>query len=90
MNYKTTQTERGQRRPYGDSYYTFIIDFENESDATKENVFEIGQTLYPCTLSVGQHRTEDNSANNHFRNSYEITKINDKSYKYMVIYQSTH
>lgn len=90
MKYETRQTENGQRRKYGDSYYTFIIDFENAKDATKENAFDIGQKLYPCTLSVEQHKAEDNSMDNHFRNSYQITKINDKSYQYMVIYQSTH
>ena len=90
LKYTTKQTENGQRAKYGDSYYTFIIDFENSEDATEENTFDIGQILYPCTLSAKQHRAEDNSMDNHFRNSYQITKLNDISYKYMVIYQSTH
>ena len=90
MRYETRQIENGQRAKYGDSYYTFIIDFENQEDATKENVYKIGQTLYKCELPYATWKSENNSANNHFRNYYTISKIDDKSYKYMVVYQSTH
>ena len=90
MRYETRQTENGQRAKYGDSYYTFIIEFENELDATKENVFEIGQTLYKCELPYATWKLENTNADNHFRNYYSISKINDTTYKYMVVYQSTH
>ena len=90
MRYKTTETERGQRRKYGDSYFSYIIDFEKESDATEENAYTIGQTLYPCELDRATYKEEDGPMSKHFRSYYSVSKISKKSYGYNVVSPSTH
>ena len=84
-------TQAGQRRPYGDSYYEFTV----KSDKPYEEVKKYcTQTVRKCDLTTGNYLADERAGvedfGDHFRSHYEFKMIKEGEYFYRVTSPSTH
>lgn len=83
------KVNHGQKRPYGDTFYEFIVTTTKPYD---EVVKYCTEKVCPCSLPHGQWAKENKetpSASLHFRNCYKLTKRSENEYFYQVISQYT-
>ncbi len=89
--YEVSRLHSGQKRPYGDSYYEFLIKSEKPESEVKKFCVEV---LYPCALPTEQYLREERAGvenfGDHFRLHFEFKKQSDGVYFYRVTRPSTH
>ncbi|WP_142783391.1 hypothetical protein [Changchengzhania lutea] len=84
--------EAGQRRRYGDSYYSYTIKNNSEIDYS-EHVIKSFCTgfLKPAISAEKRNELKKDSFDAHFQTYFtEFKKINEREYSYKVVMPSTH
>lgn len=88
-NFKVEALEAGQRRPYGDSYYSYIVEDVSEHELTEMEVKAFCTAVVkPAKYSQAEwlKLTQKYNPDVHFSNYYSVfEKIGERKYKYVVV-----
>lgn len=81
----------GQKRPYGDTYYEFLVVSDKPESEVKNFCTE---KLHPCNLTSAQYLKDEREGvsdfSDHFRNHYALKAKKPGEYLYVVTSPSTH
>ncbi len=89
--YEVECTQRGQDRPYGDTFKRFIIKTDKPENEVKDYCTE---HVYKCSLTTDEYLKDERSGvkdfSDHFRANYKFRKVREGEYFYQVTQPSTH
>jgi hypothetical protein len=89
--YEVKNLHSGQRRPYGDSYYEFMV----KTDKPKSEVEKYcTKHVRACALKTADYLKDERAGvadfSDHFRSHYEFAEKGEGRYFYKVTSPSTH
>ena len=80
--FEVTEIRYGQERPYGDSYYEYVVKTSLPEAITKKFCTKV---LYPSELSKEQWKQRNGDLNVYFAGYYTFEKISDNEYRYVAM-----
>lgn len=86
---KIIKTHHGQRGAFGKTTYEYIL--TSEGEISDDDALSAFQSVDPCGLEKETYLKEaGNCLENHFRNYYQMERIDKHSLKYVVTSPSTN
>ena len=86
---KIIKTHHGQRGAYGKTTYEYIL--TSEGEISDDDALSAFQSVDPCSLEKETYQKEaGKSLENHFRNYYQMERVDKHRLKYVVTSPSTY